>query len=408
MTKKRVLFVDDEPNILDGLRRMLRSMRKELELSFAESGNAALEMMKEREFDIIVSDMRMPGMDGAQLLTEVKNSYPQSIRIMLTGQADDESVMRTIGVVHQFLAKPCDPDKLKDVLRRSGAIQEMINDGDLKEVVSGIDTLPSMPELYMKITEKLKDSDVSLSEIGAIVAQDIAMSAKVLQLVNSAFFGLFQKVESPERAVTLLGIDTIKALVMGLQIFSEIKVSGRTNVIEDLWQHSLMVGKMAKEIAQEEFEDSKAAGDCFIAGILHDVGKLVFLSNLKDKYEDVFALTDNGDMNVYMAEKQVFNSSHSQVGAFLTGIWGFPTETIEAIGFHHNLDEYPVSEFSAALAIHIADYYYHTFLPEKTTGAAPQLNLTYIEKIGLRDKIEGWKTTCDEVLKRSGDDQQAN
>ena len=228
MDKRRILFVDDEPNILDGLRRMLRSMRKEFDLYFAESGKEALELMNQNEFDVVVSDMRMPGMDGAELMTEIQKRYPHSIRIMLTGQADEESTLRTIGVVHQFLAKPCDPEKLKNILLRASALHRLMIDGKLKDIVSSIDTLPSLPSVYVKLQKKIREPEASLDDIGEIISQDIAMTAKILQLVNSAFFGLYQKVESPARAVKLLGLDTIKALVLVSQIFSEIKISGRS------------------------------------------------------------------------------------------------------------------------------------------------------------------------------------
>lgn len=128
MRKKRILFVDDEPNILSGLKRMLRSMRKEFDLQFAGSGIEALDSMAVHESDIVVSDMRMPGMDGAELLDIIQERYPSAVRIMFTGQADQESVLRTVGVVHQFLTKPCDSDLLRSVLLRAGTLHRFVSD----------------------------------------------------------------------------------------------------------------------------------------------------------------------------------------------------------------------------------------------------------------------------------------
>lgn len=246
MDKRRILFVDDEPNILDGLRRMLRSMRNEFDLHFSRSGKEALEIMEKNEFDVVVSDMRMPGMDGAELMAEIMYRYPHSIRIMLTGQADEESILQTVGVVHQFLAKPCDPESLKNILVRASALHRLMVDGKLKDIISSIDALPSLPTVYAKLQEKLRQPEASLDDVGEIISQDIAMTAKILQLVNSSFFGLYQKVESPSRAVKLLGLDTIKALVLGSQIFSEIKISGGLFSAESLWRHSMTVGTLSK------------------------------------------------------------------------------------------------------------------------------------------------------------------
>ncbi|THB78968.1 MAG: response regulator, partial [Desulfobulbaceae bacterium] len=190
MSKKAIMFVDDEPNILSGIKRMLRSMRKEYSFYFAESGKEALGMMEDDPVDVVVSDMRMPGMDGAEFLTEVQSKFPLAIRIMLTGQADEESILRTVNVVHQFLAKPCEPDNLKDVLARAGVLHDIMANSDLKELVSSIGSLPSLPSVYSQLQEALKDPEVTADQVAEIIEKDIAMTAKLLQLVNSSFFGL--------------------------------------------------------------------------------------------------------------------------------------------------------------------------------------------------------------------------
>lgn len=398
MDKKRIIFVDDEPNILDGLRRMLRSMRKEFELCFAESGRAALDIMAEKEFDVVVSDMRMPGMDGATLLKEVQSQYPHSIRIMLTGQADDESVLRTIGVVHQFLAKPCDPDKLKDILRRASALHQLMVDGALKDLVSGIDTLPSLPSMYSKLQDKLSDPDASVEEVADIISQDIAMTAKVLQLVNSAFFGLFQKVDSPSRAVTLLGLDTIKALVLGLQIFSEIQISKKIFSIESLWKHSMTVGSIAKKIAMEVSDDKDISNNSFIAGILHDIGKLILVSKMEDKYKTVMQLALDEGITLRDAEKKVFNSTHCDMGAYLIGLWGFPSDIVEAIGFHHQLELYPGEGFSPALAVHVANVLYYDINDTERVGAKVDLHEEYLQERGLEGSLDTWREMAQDYM----------
>lgn len=145
MIKKSILFVDDEPNILSGLKRMFRSLRQEIDLYFAESGQEALDLMAEHPVDVIVSDMRMPGMDGATLLALVQERFPHAIRIMLTGQADEESILRTVGVVHQFITKPSDPETLGKVLERACALQDLMKNEQLKSLVSSLGKLPSVP-----------------------------------------------------------------------------------------------------------------------------------------------------------------------------------------------------------------------------------------------------------------------
>jgi len=165
MNQRKILFVDDDPNILSGLKRMLRSMRKEFDLQFAENGKEALKLMADSEFDVVISDMRMPGMDGATLLKEIQERFPYSIRIMLTGQANEDTILRTVGVVHQFLTKPCEPEYLKAVLLRASALHELISHTAMKKMVSQLGSLPSLPEVYAKLRRAMADPEVSIAEV---------------------------------------------------------------------------------------------------------------------------------------------------------------------------------------------------------------------------------------------------
>ncbi len=399
MVKRKILFVDDEPNILEGLRRMLRSLRNEFELCFAENAKEGLEMMSCNEFDVVVSDMRMPGMDGAEFLAEVQKNHPHSVRIMLTGQSDDESTLRTIGVVHQFLCKPCDPEKLKSIIMRASALHRLMIDGRLKDIVSSIDSLPSLPTVYAKLQKKIRDPEASLEDIGDIIAQDIAMTAKVLQLVNSSFFGLYQKVESPARAVALLGLDTIKVLVLGAQIFSEIKISNNDFSAESLWNHSMMVGTLAKKIAELETDDKVMITNCFFAGVLHDIGKLILISKMQDQYNEVVFLAKKENINLRQAERRIFNSTHCDMGAYLIGLWGFSSDIIEAIGFHHQLSKYPAETFNPAIAVHVANVAYYKYTKD-TIGLAPEFNEEYLKKNGMAEKLQIWQDLCFSYMER--------
>ena len=401
--KRRILFVDDEQNILEGLRRMLRSMRHELDMSFVDSGAAALELMDTQSFDVIVSDMRMPSMDGAQLLTEVKERAPHTIRIILTGQADEDSILRTVGVTHQFLAKPCKPDRLKEVIKRSCSLHDLLNNGDLKNVISGIGQLPSLPDLYNKLQAALSEPDVTTEEVGAIIEQDMAMSAKILQLVNSSFFGLLQRVETPSRAVKLLGLDTIKVLALGLEIFSEMKAERGIVTAGKLWTHSVAVANCARLVATEAGADHETVVNSFIAGLLHDIGQLIMISEMGEEYDKVLDLVSGGEVLLSEAEKQVFKATHCDIGAYLMGLWGFNGSVVEAIGFQNRLQDYPPGSFNAALAVHIANIvYYHTY-PEMLIGSPLAMNEEYLALSGLSTEADHWVTICADYLKEAAE-----
>ncbi len=398
MERKKVIFVDDEPNILDGLRRMLRSLRNEYDMHFVAGGNEALELMAQQCFDVIVSDMRMPGMDGAQLLEIIQKEHPHTIRIMLTGQADQDSIYRTVGVVHQFLAKPCDPDQLKNILIQTAALQDMLFDGSLKDLISQLGKLPSLPSTYSKLQKAMALPDVEIKELAEIIAKDIAMTAKVLQLVNSSFFGMYTKVDSAARAVALLGLDTIKVLVLSLELFSKIKAPEQVAQIDQLWSHSLMVGKLAKAIAVSQTDSKEMISDTFLAGTLHDLGKLILLSSLPDQYRQVIDMAVERNITMPEAEQSIFGATQSSVGAYLVGLWGFSNPIIEAIGFQNSIEKYPAATFTPALALHAANVLYYRNRPDEIIGKALDLNITALERLGLQDASVEWEQICIDAM----------
>jgi HD-like signal output (HDOD) protein len=373
-------------------------MRDDFDMYFAENGREALEMMKETAFDVVVADMRMPGIDGAELLKQVQELYPCTIRIMLTGQADQDAILRTVGVVHQFLEKPSDPELLKSILIRSCALYSLLANDQIKEVVSQIESLPSLPDIYVKLQQAMISPDVSVAEVAAIIEQDMAMSAKVLQLVNSAFFGMFQRVESPARAVGLLGLETIKGLVLGIQVFSEMKSSSKIFSLGKLMQHSIAVGASAKKIAASETSDKALIDHSFIGGILHDIGQLVLASRMQEQYDQAILLARAQNITLRDAEIQTLQTGHDSVGAYLIGLWGLPGPVVEAIGFHHCVIEYPNSSFNPVLAVHAANAIYYELRPKEIIGVASPLDYEYLEKMGFVGRIDEWRKICAEIL----------
>lgn len=396
--KTRVLFVDDEPDVLSGMKRMLRPMRTEFDMDFVLGGQEALDLMAEQPCDIIVSDMRMPGMDGSELLTKIKQDYPNTIRLMLTGYADDEAVLRTVGVAHQFMAKPCDSEGLKLVLQTVSVLHDLFSDERLKSIISSIDSLPSLPENYARLQRVIRDPDSSLSAVGAIIEEDLGMSAKILHLVNSAFFGLYQHIDSPSHAVSLLGLDTVKSLVLGVQVFSELKTESRLLQLDELFSHSMAVGTIAQKIAVAAGADKMVADDCLIAGILHAVGQLLLLASLPEEYEQVLYAV-GPDTVLQDVEREMLHADHGVVGAYLLGLWGLPGRVVEAVCFQHRLQEYPQDEFTPALAVHIANVLHYKLKPDMCIGACQELDEVAVAKAGLSGRMDGFMEIAKEVVK---------
>ena len=396
---KALLFVDDEPRVLQGLQRQLRPMRAEWDMNFVESGNQALEFMAAHPVDIIVSDMMMPGMDGSQLLTEVAKRHPQSVRIVLSGHAEREAVLQLVGPAHQYLSKPCDADELRQAIARAFALRDLLGNDRLKRLTTRIKNLPTLPSLQNRVTEELRKESPSLESIGEMISRDIGMTAKILQLVNSAFFGLAQPVNSPTDAVVYLGLNTIRSLVISLGIFSQYDGQAcRCLSLDALAQHSWTTGTLARKVAQCERQEFKVLDQCFLAGLMHDVGQMVLAFGLPDEYAQVIPRAKNENPPLWQAELECFGATHADVGAYLLALWGLPNPVVEAVALHHQPARSTSAEFSPAIAVHIGDAFAHHLTSAPTEWPEPHLDTAHLTRLGLGGRIEAWQAACNDLM----------
>lgn len=383
--KTRILFVDDDTLVLQGLQRMLREMRNSWEMEFVESGRQALDRMTATPFDVVVADMRMPGMNGAELLNEVMKRFPQTIRLVLSGHADQELIIKCVGATHQFLSKPCSAEALKATLRRAASVHNSLENGQLKGLVSRMDRLPSIPALYVKVVEKLQDPEVSMDDIGALVAQDIGMTAKMLKLVNSAFFGLGKELSDAREAVAYLGFNTVKTLVLCIHAFSQFEklyLGGLS--LEMLWKHSLTVAGTAQRIAELEDAGPVVREEAFVAGMLHDAGRMVLAANFPSAYSQILMGPDSGPEGLSARETQAFGADHADVGGYLLGLWGLPVPVVESIAWHHTPSRAVVKSFGTLSAVHTAEALASP-LPAQAFDEA------WLAEPGMRERVEGWR-----------------
>ncbi|MBI5855797.1 MAG: HDOD domain-containing protein [Nitrospirae bacterium] len=389
---KHLLFVDDEPRLLDGLRRTLRPMREECNMAFVESGEAALQELAKGPVDVVVTDMRMPGMDGAQLLAEVRKLYPAVVRIVLTGQSGKASTLRSVGQAHQCLAKPCEADELKHLIMRALALREMLSSESVRVLVGRIDALPSLPIVYTDLVSEIESPTSSMESVAKIIARDMAMTTKVLQLVNSAFFGLSRTVSHPAQAIGLLGLDTVKSLVLGVQVFSAFRgARGALGMIEQLWKHSVATGHLARAIAQSERVPLHLIEIAFTAGLLHDVGVLVLAANLGEPYQKLLQAAGSSGTPLSVMEREQLGATHAEVGAYLLGLWGLGDGIVEAVAFHHAPTQCLNRAFGPLTAVHVAS----GFDQESPAGSGPErpsvVDGDYLASLGMADRLPHWR-----------------
>ena len=394
--KINIIFVDDESNILDGLRRMLWGMRKEWTMSFASGGQSALDMLAAQSYDVIVSDIRMPGINGVQLLNEVKRGYPHMVRIALSGQTSREAILRSVGPVHQYISKPSEAQVIINSVKRVCSYRNFLTEDRFRSLAARLESLPCLSSCYTALKQKLHERNASMESISEIVAQDAAIAVKILQLVNSAFFGVRQHVTSIYEAVKYLGLDTIRALVLTVKIFNQFDEAVLPGFsLPALWEHSYTVGEWAQIIARAEDVGAEIAADVFLSGLLHDIGKLVLASTLPRKYQEVLTETRAKGCAISEAEAEIIGVTHAEVGAYLLGLWGFSNSIIEVLLYHHQPIRAPVQAFNALTAVYIADRLHHR--RDSTGDGVEDLRPSedeYLKVFKVARKIPLWRKMC--------------
>ena len=400
--KLRILFVDDEVILHQSLSRSIRPMRKHWDCEFASSGKEALSILSQKSFDLVVSDMRMPEMDGAELLTKIKHTYPEIMRFVLSGQAEEKVFLRSLGSTHQFLAKPCEFSVLKKAINRGLSLRNYLkNNSEIKKILIEIDCLPSLPELYCQLMGELESPDSSLESIGRIISQDVGMASKILQVANSGFFGYSQKISSPLHAVQILGLDLVQNLVLTYEVFSKLgELKSGKKIVDRIWKHSVDVAGTSMLLAREEGMDMEIENFAFTAGLLHEVGKIILLLNYPKKFKEFLAIKlRNWDRSNHDIEEEVFGLSHAKIGAHLVGLWGLPDPIVEAILFHETPSECASNAPSPLTFVHVANAFEEEYIDDAYQKIPSKIDQEYLYKTGLYPRIPKW---IEQYLRTSG------
>jgi len=391
---KRVLFVDDEGKALEDLKIMLQVQEFPWEVAYATSGKSALDLMAEKPFDVIISDIRMPEMDGAALLKIVCERFPGAVRIVVCSQEEMNGALRAVPVAHQFLLKPCDPHMLRVAVERATSLSDVVSNKMLASIVGSVKDLPVLPRTFMALREKLADPNASVKEVVKLVEQDISIAAKILQLVNSAFFGLPREISTMNTAVSYLGIDMLQNLVLSAEVFrvfeNAAKLPGFS--FEELHEHSQLTAKIASHIPVPAAVHSAAV----VAGLLHDVGKLVLATRSPKHFARALECASEEKRPLFAVEQELMGVSHAEVGAYLLGIWGLPCPVVEAVAHHHHPERVPQDTLDAVAVVHIANFLAHEN-PVRPRSADDAdcisfltLNPEYIDHFGLTEQIPAW------------------
>jgi HD-like signal output (HDOD) protein len=390
---RKVLFVDDDQEEFNFLTRGISKERGQFEMRYVASGEEALVRMMAEKYDVIISSTRTVGMDGATLLQSVCDQHPAMVRILLASQQEMERALRAVPVAHQFLLKPCDPTMARIAVERATNLSRILNNRMLASLVGTVKDLPVLPKTYFALRKKLENPEVPLAELVEVVEKDVAISAKIFQLVNSAFFGLPLEVSSIKTAVSFLGIQMLQNLVLAAEVFSMINDTQSLPgfSFEELQAHSQLTARIAFRLPAAPHTRDIAV----MAALVHDVGKLVLATRSPRHFARALAEATREQVPLFAAEKQLMGVSHAEVGAYLLGIWGLPSPVVEAVAHHHTPDSGPLEGvFDAVGIVHIANVLAHEALQRsdhKPEFPTQSVDPRFLERFGIAAQFHDWR-----------------
>jgi putative nucleotidyltransferase with HDIG domain len=389
--KRNILLVDDDILVLKALKRSLRKFKDQCNVLYAQSAQEALDQLGQDPIDVLITEVRLITGDCEIFLRSFLKRHPGAARIVLTGYTASDAIFKFAGLAHQLLAKPWSDQTLIETIQRADLISRMLSDERLKQRLHQIENFPSIPSVYTELTQKLNDSAASMEEIGAIIIRDPSLTIKLLQIVNSPYYGLPMPVTDPLKAVNLLGLDIVKGFVLTSGIFKQYEQSSMAGLqIDALWQHSLKSANIVRQIAKREHVEKDVGEASFIASLLHDVGKIIIASNFPDEYKEICSNSASDNLFGWQAEQAVLGVSHAEIGAYLLGLWGLPLTIVKAVQEHHQPKPDEHTQIDQTVLVHIANAIENNSV-NTTASPIADLNLEFMDRLHLSDRVMQWQ-----------------
>lgn len=350
---RRILFVDDETRILkDFIKAFINT---DFEVITADTGVEALEVLDKQNIDLVISDMRMPVMDGYDLLTEIKKRHPKVLRIILSGYSDEKVVFKALqkNVAKLYMFKPWENKKLHDTIVNVLETQDILQNHDLLTLVNNVKQLPTIPANYVKILRLIED-DANASDISEAIMRDQSIASKILHVANSAYYG--GKTGSIKQAVAQIGLIGTRELVLSASVIDAFNNDKGLQIhMEKIWDHAFITNKMLA-MFYEQVLDKKIPVNFQSVGLLHNIGVVFLLNFFGKEYLRLLLQAKNNKIDILEAEKEAYMTNHLEAGAYLMDWWGFPYSIVEAALHHDDPSSDKIVNKELVCALHIVQY----------------------------------------------------
>ena len=398
--KAKILFIDDHENILQGLRLSLRSMRAEWDMAFAPSGAEGLEMFDRIWPDVVVTDMRMPDIDGTQVLRDIQRRKPDVGKIILSGYSDKDTVIRNLQLANGYLSKPCRTQDLVAAIRNTLRSNDIILNSEIRNSIAEIETIPACPDVFERLLGELESGNANPEAIGEIITQDIALSTNILRIINCEFFNFPRQAGTIEHAVRILGPQALRNIIMTSRLFEETSDCDQADIsVKMLWEHCLRVARFATVIAADSGLSETDRNDTVIAAMFHDIGKFVLASKMRPRFAEVLAMVRKDSCRVDVAERCVLGASHAEVGAYLLARWGFSHAQTGILRSHHDEAVMASREVTPQMVLFVADCLDHELVRIQDRFPRHTLDFTAGFPEHARRRIADWRALCQRELR---------
>lgn len=393
---RRVLFFVGDAGTKQRLEQSLQPLQQRWRLEIAVPGPGTPALLSSLgEAAVVVADMKLPVGNGINLLTQAAQLSPQALRFLRCEAADLEALKDHAGPVMQTIPLDADAEAIDGHLERALLIDGWMSNESLKTLVGRMKQLPSLPTLYTQVMTELQKPDGSIEFVARLIATDPMMTAKILQVVNSPFFGVTSEITDPGAAVMFLGTERTKSLVLMAKVFSQFdKTLCAGFSLDLLWRHCMGVGACARSLTMAETKDGRLADMAFTAGLLHDVGKLLLAANLPEDYSNLLAQSERRQVGERQVEQEALGATHGELGACLLGMWGLPLPILRAVAWHHSPLLARDTSFSLLTAVHVANALDHEKKAAPGVPLRTSLDAHYLDQLGLKSRRNAWRKLC--------------